>query len=52
MKWRGCLSNPARQNEAYRLELPGIGERPGSSWSSGYPEEGGPGYFVFFRDET
>jgi hypothetical protein len=32
----------ARTNEAHGLELVGIGEWPGSSWSSGYLEEGGP----------
>ena len=39
---RGCMSSSARINEAYSLELPGIGEWPGNSWSSGCPEEGGP----------
>ena len=35
---RDCKSSSARKNEAYRLELPGIAERPGSSRASGRPE--------------
>ena len=30
--WQGCRNSPARINEGDSLELPGVGERPGSSW--------------------
>jgi hypothetical protein len=47
---RDCPANPARKNEDYKLELPGTGERPGSSWASGCPEAGGLGYPLFLTE--
>ena len=40
---RDWNTGPAKPNEANCLELSGIGEWPGSSRSSGCPEDGGPG---------
>jgi hypothetical protein len=39
---RGCRNSPAGSNEDRVLELPGVGERPGSSRPSGNAEGGGP----------
>lgn len=47
---RGCRDSPARTNEDYCLELPGIREWPGSSRPSEHSEGGGPRYS--FLSET
>ena len=38
-------------NEAHRVELPEVGERPDSSWPSEYLEGGGPRHSIFVGDK-
>ena len=47
---RDCKASPAGKNEDNNMELPGIGEWPGSSWTPGSPGAGGPRCVVHSRD--
>ena len=51
LQW-DCQSSLAGTNEAHRLQLPGVGKRPGNSWPSKSSEGGGSRHSLSIRNKN